>query len=669
MDVDAGLEARLLNLVELFEYKVNDLQAGRDPIGGRRSVRELRGFLAAAPLIGHLLRRFRTADRRYRDLDANAPEPVAAPVMAAPAAAPAVEGFEFNLNFPAAPVLAGLNLNALDAIPALGGLMDPSPDELARQLAAGAAVTTAPQDAEALALDALAVAGWRTTFEDDLLEQNARLRAEPSHPTLRLVSAVLTNREQYAQAPSFPTDVNLAKFSVIARVPAVDDPLANFANPQVVESVLLELASRIVDFKKAFPTLALPPTEALPYLRRFTLAVADTPNAGEEAPQSGPSLREVEGALESARQENLPVEAKRRMVESLSRQVEAIKNRQRERQAALQNERRLLKGAAKGLFAWLSDHVPERLGGRGPSIEPVNGAIGAAVEARRVDTLPPDATRVAARLARSGSTRLGSIDLAWHEGPDGWLLEVGGAEYALRDGLRVPYGGHEVRAFRADGYALFISRDREGTGLWGAYGLARCAAALLQPDERFLNMRLVHAATTWLRDRRVDPAAFGPGSADRLESASEDALVNFARVRAERLLERLRRNVTPGLTVQALTTAARVLGEPNALTPATKLARLFEATLNPESRAPAEGLDVRRENDVVVVAYRGEPVTVKVLGRAFTLRADSAGRVFALFPGGGAHEVSPVLPQQVPGGFVLIAREGLRIAVGFTPEL
>ena len=666
MNDDVGLEARLLNFVELFEYKVSDLMSGRDPIGGRRSTRELRAYLTDAPLVGHLLRRFREMDQKYRALDLSAGQP---PAQEGGASRP---GFEVSLSFPisAAPVLANLDFGLLDTLPALGGTAGGSPAELADLLAAGVGSTAgAALDSEGAALDALAISAWRTAFEDDLLDQNSRLRAEPSHPTLRLVSAVLINLEQYAQAPTFATDVNLAKFSVIASVPAVDDPLANFANPQVVESLLLDLASKIIDFKRIFPALSIAATEALPYLRRFTLAVADAPHAGEVAAKGGPSLREVEGALDSARQENLPPEAKRHLIESLSGQVERVKAQLRGRQESLISERRMLKAAAENLFGWLSDHIPERLGGRGPQIVALTQAIQAARDDRRLESLQPDATRVAVRLVRPGGTRLGNIELEWREGPDGWLLEIGGAEYRLADSLRVPFGGHEIRVFRAESYALFISRDREGTGLWGALGLARCTAALLQPGERYQNMRLVHAATTWLRDRRLDPLAFGPAGADRLDSASEDALANFARVRAERFLERLRRNPTPGLTLQALTTAARILAEPGALTPAAKLARLFEATLRPESRAPVAGLDVKRENDVVVVAYRGEPVTVRVLGRAFTLRADHSGRVFALFPGGGAREVAPVLPQPVPGGFVLMAREGLRIAVGFTPEL
>ncbi|WP_202408796.1 hypothetical protein [Deinococcus xianganensis] len=55
-----------LELVELYEYKVQDLTEGRVPRGGRRGLAVLRDELLGAPLEPPLLRRLMETDRQYR---------------------------------------------------------------------------------------------------------------------------------------------------------------------------------------------------------------------------------------------------------------------------------------------------------------------------------------------------------------------------------------------------------------------------------------------------------------------------------------------------------------------------------------------------------------------------------------------------------------------------
>lgn len=60
-------------LVELYEYKVADLAAGREPPGGRRSLHEIEGELRALALEPQLLRRFLELRARARELSGTAP--------------------------------------------------------------------------------------------------------------------------------------------------------------------------------------------------------------------------------------------------------------------------------------------------------------------------------------------------------------------------------------------------------------------------------------------------------------------------------------------------------------------------------------------------------------------------------------------------------------------
>jgi hypothetical protein len=149
-------------------------------------------------------------------------------------------------------------------------------------------------------------------------------------------------------------------------------------------------------------------------------------------------------------------------------------------------------------------------------------------------------------------------------------------------------------------------------------------------------------------------------------TAPEENLLRFAKTASEKLLERFRR-FPEGMLERSFGTAAESLSEDTAFERAEMLGRVFNGALKPTQAEVSGDYELRRPDQVVIVAYRGEPVTVRVMGRAFTVRADNLGRVFAFAPGGGGRALEDVLSLVVPGGYVLFAREGLRIAVAFLP--
>lgn len=62
------MDFELSDLIELFAYKLDDLEAGREPRGGRGSILRLRRRLLETKLPGPLAKRFREEDRRWREL-------------------------------------------------------------------------------------------------------------------------------------------------------------------------------------------------------------------------------------------------------------------------------------------------------------------------------------------------------------------------------------------------------------------------------------------------------------------------------------------------------------------------------------------------------------------------------------------------------------------------
>jgi hypothetical protein len=640
--LNAVSQTNLNHLVELYEYKVMDVLARREPRGGKTSVRELREQLTNAGLNGMLLRRFRESDRKLREQ-----------TVVGNGQMQVIEekGLEVAIGLETAP---GAITNA----------------QLPEVLAAPAVLDlSAPADEETATLRELSLRVWETDFIDELRDQGRKYKSESSRSTLRLIYALLHNLDQYAENPNFASDINLSKFKVISAVPPANDSLISFSSMDVIDELMRSFAAHCVRFQAMFPKFTLPSTETLPYLRRFALAIANDSRAGEPLPQPSPTPREITNAIESARNENTSSEVKRQTLERLKVQLDAALAQEREISLNAHQERKNLLGALETLFGYLSERLPARLGGRGADAAPIQKALYAQNTAQRLEDIGAQDKIVAVRLTRPGGVNLGGVELHWSQRPEGWVLELNGAEYPLRKAeVTIPTERLQLRAISVKGagatYVLLEVRDREGGGLWSLIALARCTAVLLEPSLKYLNLRLLRAAASWVRDRRIEASEHGIENAQVYATAPEDNLGRFARTASEKLLERFKR--FPDATVErAFTTAAETLGEEGALERAMLLTRVFAAALQPTPGEVTEGLEVKRAGEVIVLAYRGEPVTVRVMGRAFMIRTDNMGRVFAFSPGGGGRALEDVLSLSVPGGFVLLAREGLRVAASF----
>jgi hypothetical protein len=633
----------LNHLVELYEYKVMDVLQKREPRGGKTSVRELRELLTNSNLNGVLLRRFRETDRKLREQTV---------IPSSNMHVIEEKGLEISIGLE--PGAKGM------AATATTPEIIPPTNEVD---------FSAPVDEEQAVLRELGLTAWETDFIDEMREQGRKFKSEPHRSTLRLIYGLMHNLDQYAENPNFASDVNLSKFKVISAVPAGNDSLISFSSMDVIDELMTSFASHCVRFLTHYPKFSLPSTEIQAYLRRFALAVANDSRAGAALPQPTPSPREITNAIESARAENTSSEIKRQTLENLNRQLEMALAQEREINQRAQQERKNLLTSLETLFGFLNERLPARLGGRGKDAVAPKKALGAQSEAYRLETVPADEKEVAVRFGRAGGVTLGGLELHWSQRPEGWALEIGGAEYPLRNPVvTIPAERLQLRVITKQGaggsYGLLQVRDREGGGLWGLIALARCTAVLLEPSLEYLNMRLLRAAASWVRDRRIEVSEHGPENAQVYASAPEDNLGRFARSAAEKIIDRFKRY--PDASVdRAFAAAAEALDEDGGEERAELLTAVFKEASQPNIGEVTEGLEVRHPGEVVVVAYRGEPATVRVMGRAFTIRADNMGRVFAFTPGGGGRALEDVLSLSVPGGFVLFAREGLRVAASF----
>jgi hypothetical protein len=620
-------------LVELYEYKVADMLAKRDPRGGKQSVRELREKLTTLPLSSQQLRRFRSADRSLRQESA-APVSTMQVIEASGLEVGLGEGFLFTQTAPA-------NINEIVQVPEL-------------------------LDEEGEALQSLGTKLWRANLLEEMLEQGRKWRSETNRTVLRLIYAVLHNLDLYSEQSTFAFDLNLSKLKISSKVPEPNDTLIRLSDGEAVDGLMTSLLHHIVDFSLEYPKLSLPESEILVYLRRFALAVAGDHLAGESPNSVQPSPREINNAIDQIRRENMNPETKAFELAKLNRQLEAAVAKDREQIQAVQQERKNLLAAVDTLIGYLTERLPTRYGGKDRDIVAPSQVHGAQVENRRLETILPDTKQVVVRLTRSTEFEMGNHHLQLLNRPEGWVAAIDGAEYPIRNDSTIPLEGRELRLFVEQAYVLMQLRDRDGGGLWHLLAIAKCTAVLLDPAYNFLNMRLMRATVSWIRDRRIEPRDHHPETGATYATAPEDNLLKYARNASEKVLERLMRSPA-GTLEKSFATAAEVLNEEDAQPRAAVLAQIFAEAMRVQPSDFSEGIELKDPNQVLLVTYRGEPITVRVVNRAFTIRTDNMGKMYAFAPGSGGRAFEDVLSLIVPGGFVMFARDGLRVAVGFLP--
>ena len=187
-------ETRWAELVELYEYKVGDLIAGRIPRGGKRSLGDLRDLLVQAPLEGALLRRFGHTDRIWR---AHLKTLTGASTTLAQ---------ERTGHEPRPGHVAGM----------VEGLGDDG---------SGASLAS-----EQRALEDLRFAVWREAVRNQSRLQTQQWLREPDLVTLRSAYAL---------------SVNLERGENSMRVPHARDPLASLGTPSVAERMVAGLADQV----------------------------------------------------------------------------------------------------------------------------------------------------------------------------------------------------------------------------------------------------------------------------------------------------------------------------------------------------------------------------------------------------------------------------------------
>ncbi len=611
------------------------MRAQRLPRGGERGLRSLRDSLVHAPLQGLALKKFRQTDKIMR------------------------ETIQHLRNIPQSSGEMSIHDETSLGVP-LG--IEATPTNI------NAGNSGQQGDPETMALWSLGVLAWRTEFENELCAYFRKLRSEQNRTTLRIMYATLHNLEQYADTPHFAQDANLARFRVISAVPYPDDPLASFNSVEVVENLAGELSKQLLDFNLTYSDLSITANEVVAYLRRFATCVANDARAGEMPPPVRPSSREIMTAIEEARREQLPPDVKRALVERLSAQLEQTQNKERNQINAAQEERQQLNAAIDAFFIWLTDLLPQSFGGKRRDPATPNQVINAENPKHQLSELNPNAEEIVVRLVKAGGINLRGLALGWKNNHEDWVLELGGQEHLIQDGLELPFGSHTLRLFvltrGGTQYMLLRLDARESNNLWSLLARARCVATMISPSRDFQNLRLARACVGWLRDRRVDATANAPASSERYAIATEDSLASFAKNGADKLLERFAKSPDAKAIGRAFAMTGEAFDEEKIARSVEVLSECFSSAINATDMTVVDGVDINFPGDVVSFTYHGEPVTVRVMGIAFTIRLDNLGRM-TVAAAGANRPIDDILVRPIGSGYAVFARDGMGMSVGY----
>lgn len=604
-------------LVELFEYKVADMQRGAEPKGGKRALSELRDRLLSEVQDASMMRRIRTADRIWR-------------ACMAPAAAPTAlqDGGEQGLD--------NMTLDLSD-------------------LQMGEGVLQAPdQQGERNEWDVLSRlrAGL---YHAELLSQ-AKYQAriwlkEPRLATLRLAFALTENLERGAPGTA---------------VPPLNDAFSSLHRPEIAAQVLTSLAEQLSVQAGDLPERYL----------QVRMALSDLVNA--PFPRSS-NADVMDARVQAAEREQLSSDVKAALIQALQQGPDAP--RSAAEQAPIREAAGRLLAFLESIIPRSSGgQGPEwplldgLLFSRGQSLrlsEPGSQSLSLAIH------LPGgEQTTWRSQLVAWKPVTLSKLDAE-----TGWEVRlsdggVGSSESMniVRLSARRPMaeshlGGQPVRlVLNGEDMALEL-RPVSHTDLFPLSLEARLTASLLEPGQAYAHLRLARAAAQRLRGGEINLEKVSESSAARYAAAPPETLLTFARQGAQTLLAYASQGEDEALG-RAFTDARTFLQLSK--TGSDSLLNLVRRSLQVGSLPITSGVgvpEVENGEEYALLIFRGEPLTVKVKGRVVTLRNDYKGDLCAVMPGLPAAAVRDLLVMPLPNGAMTLIRAGERVAVGFQPLL
>ncbi len=607
------MDFELTSLIELYAYKVADLEKGVEPAGGTASLLRLRKYLLEASPGGVLSKRFREVDRRYRSISDKFSEQA---------------GEKAELE-PQEPLGSELDIGIVDL---------PLEEDLPTH------VSDKREIVQELAEDVF----WTRLRKE--LSRIARNYLRGKRYELRLIYAFLQNFEAYSSAEDFAGDFNLSRFKLSEPLPALSDPLITLDNEEIALALLRELFDIAMGLGKpgTYP-ISLPPEGIVPYLRRFLRRIVEVPEALPlRIPGGGPSSEELRAALDEARRSALTVHEREALVRDLEDKLRKAAAEERRIRLVVEEDRNRFLAAAEKVAALLRRYLPAPKGESALPIVPRPLEEGDA--GPKLTALPEGATLVTFRRVPV-RLRLGGIPITLSVVGDDTQLTIAGRENTLNEGepLISLQDNWEVWAFLRGDFVHVRLEIREGAQLSKLLSEGNVLAYLVHPYKDYAFLRLMRAFAARLKGP-VDYREYHPEAADKFREAPLDALEDFARKGLGVVKERLQRSPGGVKLMREVATAMRLQDEGK---------RLLQALTDWLNFRPPTRETLGGELGVATVA--SEPVNLKVGNLVLSVR-QADGVVYVGAAGEVPRKLEDLITWPYEEGVLVIAREGVRIA-------
>ena len=614
-------------VLELLEYKLADLQAGRQVTGGISAVWDLYNYLSKDLTIlseAHQ-RQVAEAGRLLRRLTETPKKPKGV-----------LETLESLIieDFAMTPPKPSGGTPVFEEPPPI---LDMDPEVLEEQAV----------------LQRLAKRVWWSEMDTVIHEIAAQCRAEKDRITARLIYALGRNLEKHFKKQKKVTDIGLTRYQILEAVPERVDPLISLNDIESISALIRDVVEIIVSLGEGigpYASVDMPRGQALGYVKRMALIIAREPYAGRLTAgiQQGPSSDQIRMAIQELSKETLPDDQMQLQREALEERLRVTAAHERQQRDTFQQDVQAFTAAAHTFFDRLEHFLPGKVGGEAGEPQLTGGVLFAINPALRVNAIPRDANAITVRLKGPTRFMLGGLELALTGTGNARALYVGGQDHVLQPRLKVNVGHYAVVANQEGNYVHLKVVD-EGRSLATLLAEGLAVFYVLNTENKDDLLRILRTAANVTVN---EPRELVGQALDRLKEMSSrapnrrQALEGLLRGAAKGLNISLAESVVSGL-IERFLAAMNVSSE--------DLQQVLESANSAQKSIHHLG------DDPLSISIAGQPVTI----RKYSSRSDKKDNVVVMLPGQIVGSFTHYMVKAFPGGTLLCVRSEEEIACLF----
>ena len=459
--------------LELLEYKIEDIQAGRKIKGGLDSAWELYDFLLKGEYMLEQAENYKLA--KFGEILK------AQIAMLAKARSTSVDlksSFEklMTESFPdiqrsqfgnkaVADFDELLSTDTTVASPSFDHAIDWFDEALATK-----ELSSNPEFvAEQKILQNLALKLWWHDLDNQLQNLAIFYKLEPDLLTARLLYALLRNFEHYSNQKGFADDIELEKFRVVFPITKKDDPLAILDDIETIKDLNKRLIKMIFNLSSEsgdFIKLKLDSVKSIDYFEKMALKIADNPFS-ESSPsqrQSKLSSADVKIAMQDLINSKSVLEDERkRQLKVLDKRYRELRDFELAKNDRENREKIYFSKVIRNYFSKLRTILFKSYGGNLDSPRLAGGVLFAKNPVLDANAIPVGAKAITVRIKGPMRFKLAGLELALMGSGNHMMIYLDGDEYPLEKQSRLSAKNKTLIALLEDSYLHLRLEDESFT--------------------------------------------------------------------------------------------------------------------------------------------------------------------------------------------------------------